>query len=107
MHNPLPSIFSDINECAENADLCGVGSICSNNGGGLFYECDCRPGTVENDGDPATLALTCVGRSTSLIHCVCIVPYEGNLRPASSVLRTCKPMEQHYNCKKGRCNLSC
>ena len=49
----------DINECLRNSTICGLGT-CTNNDGGLFYECDCQDGAVTT-GSNSDGSLTCVG----------------------------------------------
>ena len=50
--------FSDINECTQNPDICGLGT-CSNNDDGTFYECNCQDGAMITG---LNNNLTCVGR---------------------------------------------
>ena len=53
--------LSDIDECSENEDICGLGT-CSNNDDGTFYECTCQDGAKLN-GSNSDNSLTCVGMS--------------------------------------------
>lgn len=62
---------ADINECEENPGICGVGSTCTNLPSRLFYDCNCKPGTITNGGDASQLQLTCSGKSTFLILSLC------------------------------------
>ena len=56
-----PSFFKpDINECAQNSDICGLGT-CSNNDDGAFYECTCQDGAMIT-GTNTNGSLTCIGR---------------------------------------------
>ena len=62
---PLPP--SDIDECLQRSNICGLGQ-CTNNDNGTFYECDCPFGTV-SFGTNSNGTLTCVGRQySSLFH---------------------------------------
>ena len=56
--------MSDIDECHDSPDICGVNSTCINLQSTLFYDCDCKPGTRSNNGDTSQLQLTCVGKPT-------------------------------------------
>ena len=53
-------IPKDFDECSVEPDVCGSLGTCTNNDGGLFYECDCRDGAVTT-GSNSDGSLTCVG----------------------------------------------
>ena len=53
-------IYTDINECDDDPDRCGLGT-CENFGGGNFYFCTCIPGTVPNGGMAFDDSLECIG----------------------------------------------
>ena len=53
-------LFSDVNECTQNPNICGLGT-CSNNGNGNFYECSCQGGAMLT-GTNVDGSLTCIGR---------------------------------------------
>ena len=51
--------LSDIDECSENEDICGVG-MCNNIENAMFYECVCPDG-ARLVGDNTDNTLTCNG----------------------------------------------
>ena len=56
-------IYTDIDECAENVGICGIGNhttVCENLVGD-FYSCKCPEGSITNNGNASTLGLTCIG----------------------------------------------
>ena len=59
-------IFSDIDECEDDPDICGPTSTCVNEPDGAFYSCMCAPGTTNNGESPYPIMptdpfLTCEG----------------------------------------------
>ena len=43
------SLFIDINECAENLDICGTSAVCVNKV--PSYDCNCKDGFTKNGGE--------------------------------------------------------
>ena len=60
--------YSDINECTENDDICGLGTCINIDENTLLYECDCSEGSrlsrMNTDG-----TLTCDGVCSILFVC--------------------------------------